>query len=101
MQKGLSVGWKNLNSLLENDTYNGKRPLEYENKYLFIPIIYIGNFSTSQAEEILISTIFNDSILEINFETKINDFSLPSAGQPFSVAFIPKNCRFYIKFNKD
>ena len=33
------------------------------------------------------------------FETKINDFSLPSAGQPFSVAFIPKNCRFYIKIN--
>ena len=101
MQKGLSVGWKNLNSLLENDTYNGKSPLEYKNKYLFIPIIYIGRFSSNQAEEILINTLLKDSILEISFETKINDFSLTSYGQPFSVAFIPKNCRFYIKINKD
>ncbi len=99
MQKGLSVGWKNLNSLLENDTYNGKRPLEYENKYLFIPIIYIGSFSSNQAEEISINTILKDSILEISFDSKFNDFSLPSVGQPFSVAFIPKNCRFYIKIN--
>ena len=101
MQKGLSVGWKSLNGLLENDTYNGKRPLEYENKYLFIPIIYIGSFSSNQAEEIVINTILNDSILEVSFETKINDLSLPSIGQPFSVAFIPKSCRFYIKINKD
>lgn len=101
MQKGLSVGWKNLNSLLEIDTYNGRRPLEYENKYLFIPIIYIGSFSSNQAEEISINTILKDSILEISFESKINDFSLPSVGQPFYVAFIPKSCRFYIKFNKD